>query len=333
MSAGVGSAVASADSDIVSERDMTADPRTSVISISPIGRPSSSTTGSSLRCCSARSRTASPSRVPAAMRKGDRVMTSAIGRSSQAWRSCSSNRARSLSVKMPETRTTALDHDAPHRSPVGCHATLIEGPHLFLDPCQLSPQLTAGMKTREVFHAEPAKPAGHQGQRIAERQHRCRACRRRKPQRTGFLEPAQLKHDLSRAAKRTVGMAGDGNQRIAHLAERSEQADDLLSVPAEGKDKKHIVPVEGAQVPVKGLRRMQEVAGRSRRSQRGGDLAANQTGLADAGDHHMTPALGTKTHRLEKSVVELPSQIGQGSAFRLEHIAAPRKLRLAAGPR
>ncbi len=73
------------------------------MSISPTGRPAASTTGSSLILRSAMTATASTIIAPTPTLSGWLVITSRIGLSRLRSRRCSNKRARSLSVKMPES--------------------------------------------------------------------------------------------------------------------------------------------------------------------------------------------------------------------------------------
>src|SRR5438105_2375118 len=93
-------------------------PITSVMSSRPTGLPDASTTGSSLMRWRWRISTASATRLPWATVSGSGVITSQMGRSRAASRRCSKSRARSLSVKMPDSRPLASNNiTAPVRRP------------------------------------------------------------------------------------------------------------------------------------------------------------------------------------------------------------------------
>ena len=76
--------------------------------------------------------------------------------------------------------------------------------------------------------------------------------------------------------------AGDRDDRHAELGQRGQQPDDLLGLAALREDQHHVVAADAAQVAVDRLGRVQAVAARAGRGQRGRDLLADQAGLAHA---------------------------------------------------
>ena len=86
---------------------------------------------------------------------------------------------------------------------------------------------------------------------------------------------------------------GDRDERHAEIVERRQQLHHLGGLAALREHQHDVAGVDAAQVAVKGFGRMEEVGARAGRGERGGDLLADQAGLAHAGDDHAALALRT----------------------------------------
>ncbi len=126
--------------------------------------------------------------------------------------------------------------------------------------------------------------------------------------------------------RRARGPAGDRHDRHAQLGQRGQQADDLLRLAALREDQHHVVAADAAQVAVDRLGRVQAMAGRAGRGQRGHDLLAHQPRLAHAGDDHVPPALKDQLHGPAKLAVEPVGHLGQGAAFGQDHLPGEAEL-------
>ena len=87
------------------------------------------------------------------------------------------------------------------------------------------------------------------------------------------------------------GVAGHGDQTCAQPLERFEQRATSSSVsPEYDSASTHVVGLDHAEIAVHGLGGMQEERGRAGAGERGRDLAADDAGLAHAGDDHPAAA-------------------------------------------
>ena len=147
-----------------------------------------------------------------------------------------------------------------------------------------------------------------------------------RPKRAGLFQRAELDGDRGGPAQRAGGLAGDGHHRHAQLGQRGQQADDLLRFAALREDQHHVVRAHPAQVAVDRLGRVQAMAGRAGRGQRGHDLLADQAGLAHAGDDHVAPAGIDQLHRPAELAVEPVGHSARGAAFGQDHLPGEAEL-------
>ena len=123
-----------------------------------------------------------------------------------------------------------------------------------------------------------------------------------------------------------AALAGDRHDRHAELGQRGQQADDLLGLAALREDQHHVVAAHAAQVAVDRLGRVQAMAGRAGRGQRGHDLLADQPRLAHAADDHVPPARMDQFDGPAKLAVEPVGQLGQGAALGEDHLPGEAEL-------
>lgn len=131
----------------------------------------------------------------------------------------------------------------------------------------------------------------------------------------GFRQASELQRNVRATTERAQATGRDGNHRRLPTADEREQAADLISLPAVGQGEQQIVGSDTAEVAVQRLGRMDEVGLRARRSKRRGNLAANEAGLADAGDDDATPDVLEQIDRGDERGVEPPGKIEQRLTF------------------
>ena len=118
---------------------------------------------------------------------------------------------------------------------------------------------------------------------------------------------------------------GDRDERHAELAERRQQLHDFGRLAALREHHDDVVRVDAAQVAVKRLGRVQEMGPRAGRRERGGDLLADEAGLAHAGDDHAALAGEQQLARPRRTIRPRRSESSQ-SAFGFEaHDLAPAR--------
>ena len=110
------------------------------------------------------------------------------------------------------------------------------------------------------------------------------------------------------------------------LGQRRQQADDFLGLAALREHEHDVVAMHAAQVAVHRLGRMQEVAPRAGRGQRGHDLLPDEPRLADAGHDRAAPAVEEAIRGPAELLVQPPRDLGDRSAFRLHDLAGEAQL-------
>ena len=168
---------------------------------------------------------------------------------------------------------------------LGGHAAFGQRPHEVFDLAQLPAQAAGRMEAGEVLAAEIAHAAGDQRQGVAHSQHGRGAGAGGQSQgdrllcsgpssivTTAAARPSVLVARPVMAIIGTPNSASDGSSRI-----------DFFGFAALRKNQHHVVAADAAQVAVHGFGRMQKVAARAGRGERGGDLLGDQAGLAHAG--------------------------------------------------
>ncbi|MCY1231641.1 hypothetical protein D9M72_440980 [compost metagenome] len=147
---------------------------------------------------------------------------------------------------------------------------------------QLAPERAAGVRAGEVFLTKAARIEHRHRQRIAERQRRGGAGRRRQVQRAGFFLDRRVQVDVGQLGQVGVGVAGDRDQPRANALDDRDDRQQLAGLARIGEGDQHVVARDHAQVAVAGLGRVHKERRRAGRGQRGRDLASDMAGLADA---------------------------------------------------
>ena len=102
---------------------------------------------------------------------------------------------------------------------------------------------------------------------------------------------AAVERDVGGPGERRAGMAGQRDQARADPPDRLQQPDHLLGLAAVRQRQHHVVFADGAEIAVDGFRRMEEPGRGAGARERRGNLAADDAGLAHAGDDHASAAL------------------------------------------
>ena len=115
------------------------------------------------------------------------------------------------------------------------------------------------------------------------------------------------------------------------LGQRRQQADDFVGLAALREHEHDVIAMHAAQVAMHRLGRMQEMAPRAGRGQRGHDLLSDQPRLADAGHDRAAPAMEEAIHGPAELLVQPPRNLGDRPAFGLHDLAGKAQL-LEGGP-
>ena len=151
--------------------------------------------------------------------------------------------------------------------------------------------------------------------------------RRRKSHATGLLQVAQVRWSRRRPGpacwSRGPVMAKIGN---AQFVQRRQQADDFFGFAALRKDQHHVVAVDAAQIAMHRLGRMEPVARRAGRCQRGHDFLSDHPRFAHAGNDYVSPALVQQFYGLAKLAVQPVGHLSKGPAFDLDDLPGVTEL-------
>ena len=193
--------------------------------------------------------------------------------------------------------------------------------HDVLDLHQPASELAGRMQRRELILAEPLADEERHRQRVAHREGGGRARRRHEVHRTGFLGDGAVERDVGGLGERRRGIAGDGDEPRAEAADRFEQPQQLLGLAAVRERNHHVVVADGAEIAVRGLGGVQEPGRRAGARQRGGDLPADDAGLAHAGDDDAAAAVEEELDGALEVAVDAVDEAEDGGGLGAEHLA------------
>ena len=168
----------------------------------------------------------------------------------------------------------------------------VAGVHQLSDAGEASANAASGMEVGEVFGFPSATPAYFEGEGVAEGKHDCSGGGWREVQGAGFRGDAGVEEDVACLCQSRSAASADGDESGVEAFESGKQPEKLLGFTAIGERENGIARGEHAEVAVDGLGCVQEVGGRAGGAQRGGDLACDDTALADAGNNDAAAAIG-----------------------------------------
>ena len=167
------------------------------------------------------------------------------------------------------------------------HRHGIAGAHDVADVHQQPPPQASGrVRAREVVARETAGIQQRHGKRVAHGERRGGAGGGREIVRAGLLFHAAIEHGVGLARKARVAVAGEGDELGAHALDDRQDQQDFVGLAGVRQRQYHVGGRDHAEVAVRGLARMHEERRRAGGGERGGDLVADVTGFAHAGDDH-----------------------------------------------
>ena len=114
------------------------------------------------------------------------------------------------------------------------------------------------------------------------------------------------------ACQQRLGVAGDANDGHMTLLQRGDDTQQLIRHAAIAQRQHHIVLSHHAQVAVEGVQRVQVEGRRARAGQRGCNLSADVSALANACDHHLSGAMKHQLHGMVEGFVQLWNRLQNG---------------------
>ena len=136
----------------------------------------------------------------------------------------------------------------------------------------------------EVLRTEAARLEQRDGKCVTQGQRRCCARGWGEVERTGFFADASVEMYVGLAGECRSWFAGDRDQGCALALDQRNDGQHFFARTRVRKGDDDILGGDHAQVAVRGFSGMDEVCGGAGAGERGGDLATNVAGLADAGD-------------------------------------------------
>src|SRR5260221_10189240 len=120
----------------------------------------------------------------------------------------------------------------------------------------------------------------------------------------GFLFYADVENDLAGFGQRGFGIAGERDDGNFEALERFEEIQDFLGFATVGDGEESVATREHAEIAVKCLSGVKKERWRAGAGKGGGDFAANQAGLAHAGDDDAAFAGEEEIDGADKGIVE-----------------------------
>ena len=201
-----------------------------------------------------------------------------------------------------------LHHRVRHLGADGDEGDFVAGPHDLGQMRQRRAELAGGVEAAEVVRREAPRFQEGDRKRIADRKLKERGGRRRQSMRAGFGDFRQGQHHVRVASQWRAFARREGDQRNGEAARIGNDAFELGALARPRHGQHDIAAGDHAEIAVVGLGRMHEKRRCAGGGERRGDLRADMSALADAGDDD--PALDVRQkvdrprERLGQSVVE-----------------------------
>src|SRR5262249_61494107 len=110
--------------------------------------------------------------------------------------------------------------------------------------------------------------------------------------------------DVGLPGEGAVAVAGEADDGVGELADRAEDAEDFFALAAVRQDQGDVVGVDHAEVAVQRLGGVENIGPRAGRVERAGDLLADVSGLAGAGEADATETAVDEIDGLQERLVE-----------------------------
>jgi hypothetical protein len=177
---------------------------------------------------------------------------------------------------------------------------------------QPAAQRAPGMRPREILRREAAGIEERERERVPERLRGGRARRGREAERAGLALHARIEMDGRGLGQRALLVAGDGDHGRTGALDVRHEAHELIRLAGVREHHHDVVLRDHAEVAVHRFRGVHEERGRAGRGERGGQLAADVPGLADAAHDHPAAAVEDELDRAHEAVAQPGGDLGDG---------------------
>ena len=190
---------------------------------------------------------------------------------------------------------------------------------------QAPPERAAGMRAREVLRGEPARVEQRQRERVAQRERGGRARRRREAQRAGLGVDRRVEVQVRGLRERALLVAGQRDELRALALQVRHEHHEFVGLAGVRQHDHDVVGRDHPEVAVRRLGRVHEERRRAGRRERGGQLARDVPGLADAGHDDAPAALEDQVDRRDERRPEPRGQRRDRARLRREDLARQRE--------
>ena len=144
-------------------------------------------------------------------------------------------------------------------------------------------QVAAVVAQPEIVPCEAFQFHQREGDGVADCQHDHDARRRSESVRAGLGDDSHIHHDVAEFAQFGIRVGGYADDRFqADVTAEADHFEDFAGFPAGGESDHAVAGSDESQVAVRGLARVYIGGGSTRGAQRGGELARDVSGFADA---------------------------------------------------
>jgi hypothetical protein len=179
-------------------------------------------------------------------------------------------------------------------------------------------EASRGMESGKVIWLEAATFEKRNGQGIAECHSDGSAGSRSEVEGAGFFFDADVENNVAGTGESRFGITGESDDRHFQTLQCFEQIQDFLGFAALGDREQRVATSKHTQVTVERFGGMQEERRRTGAGKGGGNLAANQTGLAHTRDDDTAFAREEKIDGAIEGGVEASEEVVQGLRFDLK---------------
>ena len=171
------------------------------------------------------------------------------------------------------------------------------------------------MRAGEILRTEAARLQERDRERVAHGERGGGARSGGDVVRAGFFAHAHVEVHVALARERRVRPTGEGDQGGALALDGGQDHQHLVARARVGDGDDDVVGGDHAEIPVRGLRGMDEVGGGAGRGEGGGDLAPDMAGFAHAGDDDPAARAEDEPHGFGEGRAEPLGEGGDGFGF------------------
>src|ERR1700683_3450616 len=184
--------------------------------------------------------------------------------------------------------------------------------HDRIDGAEALAELAAGVKRGEVGFVEAAAIEESNGERVAHGEGGGGGGGGSEIEGAGFFFHGDVEDDVGGGGEGGVEVGGEGDEASAKAAKSFDQIEKFTGFAAGGDGEEDVIGDESAEVAVGGFGGVKKEGGRAGTGEGGGDFAADQAGLAHAGDDDAALAIHEEVDGTFEALVQAGDEGGDG---------------------